>query len=325
MQFVKKLFTPKKNRYKSKPEKNKDIIIQAKRPPAETLTFERDYITVHLARYPRGDYYKTSLLKLPFVPQERGKEAIMEWLNGGACASSSLELILTERDRAAKQVQRGPKTHGTRETQRMLNRPSPEAVERLRAVQEKSRIALRYGAPGVAAYNFSKSLGWNQSTLLNTRPPSPDSMVDFETRMAEIRAASAAATSMPDAPFSPIDWVVLPSSNTKEMKQAEQQGRPSEYAPGAVEEDGAAGSWSPISEPGGWRDTETDQADIGEWRLDDICEAPLETGRTGGGSLIPGDRERGGDGPYVGKATAVEVTPVRPGQIRQIHNKIHRD
>ncbi|KAI1736912.1 hypothetical protein F4680DRAFT_468800 [Xylaria scruposa] len=166
---------------------------------------------------------------IPFVPQDRGRDETITWLNTGT--SESLAALLTVRDQAAKQVRRGPKMKGTREIQVILQEPSRKAVEKLHHVRERAEVAIHYSAPGVVVHNFSKSWGRNRAST--SRIPS------LQLRDSEINVLVV-------PPFSPINWPVLPN-----LKPLQMTG----YGDG--DEDGRS---SPISEPGGWRDIE--QMDI---------------------------------------------------------------
>ncbi|KAI0456682.1 hypothetical protein F5B21DRAFT_467519 [Xylaria acuta] len=89
-------------------------------------------------------------------------------------------------------------------------------------------MAVRYGAPGVVIYNFSKSRGWNRAS----RIPS------LQLRDPDV--------SVPAVPLSPINWLVLPNLKPPQTS-------------GCGYKDESREQWarsSPVSEPGGWRDTE---------------------------------------------------------------------
>ncbi|KAI1499161.1 hypothetical protein F5X99DRAFT_430899 [Biscogniauxia marginata] len=168
-----------------------------------------------------------ALVTTDFVPRDRGRKETIDFLK--SCTSDSLARLLREQDRAERQVRRGPKTIGNKEVQNILRRPSRRAVERFHFVRRQAEVAIRYGAPGAAAYNFSRSLNWNK-TAGQTLLPSLQ-LRDPGNRMSRPSSISVA----PAGPFTPISWLELPKAK-----------KPSSDDPESL---------SPISEPGGWRDT----------------------------------------------------------------------
>ncbi|RYC54140.1 hypothetical protein CHU98_g12069, partial [Xylaria longipes] len=241
---------------------------------------------------------------IAFVPQDRGREETIAWLDAGT--SESLVALLTERDQAARQVRRGPKTKGTREVQLILNKPSRKTVEKLHRVRRQAEMALRYGTPGVVMYKFSKSLGWNRAS--GSRVPSLQLSVSL-LRGPRVR--------VPAVPPSPINWLVLPTLKTPQISECG-------YKDEAREQ--WARSSSPVSEPGGWRDTE--QMDTPNPRPD-LTHVPPSGG--GERDFVPGEEEHeedeGAYDPYNTNdvpstpsescATAIKVIPLSASQTRE--------
>ncbi|RYP54965.1 hypothetical protein DL768_000281 [Monosporascus sp. mg162] len=93
-----------------------------------------------------------------FVPQARGTEATLAWLERRT--PDALSRLLIERDRAERQNRRGPKTRGTKEVKGILLRPCRTTVEQLHHVRDQAEAAVRYGGtvPGAVAYSLARSL-----------------------------------------------------------------------------------------------------------------------------------------------------------------------
>ncbi|RYP34950.1 hypothetical protein DL767_004027 [Monosporascus sp. MG133] len=93
-----------------------------------------------------------------FVPQARGTEATLAWLERRT--PDALSRLLIERDRAERQNRRGPKTRGTREVKEILLRPCRTTVEQLHNVRDQAEAAVRYGGAvaGAVAYSLARSL-----------------------------------------------------------------------------------------------------------------------------------------------------------------------
>ncbi|KAJ2994673.1 hypothetical protein NUW58_g1499 [Xylaria curta] len=174
-----------------------------------------------------------------FVPQDRGREETIAYLNAGT--SESLHALLTERDQAAKQVQNGPKTRGTQEIQEILDQPSCKTVAQFHEVRQRSEMTVRYGTAGVVMYNFSKSWGWNRRNSTSRLP-------SLQLKSSGTMMRGVAPVSIPAVPFSPIDWFILPEPTTTQQPRSRQEFSESEH------EGEMPGCLSPISEPGGWRD-----------------------------------------------------------------------
>ncbi|KAI0428860.1 hypothetical protein F5Y09DRAFT_343267 [Xylaria sp. FL1042] len=182
---------------------------------------------------------------ISFIPQDRGREQTIAWLNTGTC--ESLTSLLTERDQAARQIQRGPRVKGTNEVQQILQNPSCKAVEQLHSLKKQTEMAMRFGMPGVVVHNFSRSFRWNKTA--SSKLPSLQ-LKDSGARVNEIESASA---KVPPLPFSPIDWFDLPIEG--ELANYEHEDTPQQVR-----------SWTPMSEPGGWR--EIKQVDITDLKPD---------------------------------------------------------
>ncbi|GAW21665.1 hypothetical protein ANO14919_111880 [Xylariales sp. No.14919] len=235
MQSIKKIFTSNKKKSKSKFRQDPQVSSPVE-GSFETLTSERSLTNVYPSQLPSGDSH-VGQATIDFIPQARGREETIAWLNT---------------DQAAKQIRRGPRTEATKEVQLILESPSCKTVEEFHHIRQQSEIAVRYGAPGVFVYNFSKSLGWNQAS--GSRLPSLQ-LRGFETRMKEIRNAYS---SIPAVPFSPINWLALPKSTGAQQSEARRQ--LSNYGHEYELQEQEVWASSPISEPGGWRDSE--QIDI---------------------------------------------------------------
>ncbi|TGJ84838.1 hypothetical protein E0Z10_g3920 [Xylaria hypoxylon] len=314
MESIKQFLTSKNN--KSKPGFRKHLQISS---PVEgsfkKLTSESSPATVYPPQLPShcqytGDSHVGSAA-IDFIPQARGRDETIAWLN--TSTYDSLASLLTEQDQAAKQIRRGPRTKATREVQMILNSPSCKTVEDFHHVRQHSEMAVRYGAPGVIAYNFSKSLGWNLAST--SRLPSLQ-LRDFETTMRKIRIGSSC---IPAMPFSPIDWLVLPQlTGTRQSGtqwQLSNQGHDYE-----LQEQQAQFTTQITSNP--WRDSE--QVDIADSRL-----LPYERPSGERGALDVSEDE--GEGEYdpfdiddmrmtasETEAIAVKMTPVRSRQVRQV-------
>ncbi|KAI1345179.1 hypothetical protein F5Y15DRAFT_422222 [Xylariaceae sp. FL0016] len=167
-------------------------------------------------------YTKTNTATTDFVPKEKGREQTLEFLNRGT--SRALHHLIKERDIAAKQARRAPKTKGTREVQWILRRPSAKTVEQLHRVKNQAEFTIKYGVPAVAVYNFSKSLSWNRNA--------PQKLPPLQLRDTRTITRDVCQPSVPPVPFTPINWLVLPVNETRQN---------------------ASATLFPISEAGGWR------------------------------------------------------------------------
>ncbi|KAI1828068.1 hypothetical protein F4861DRAFT_535496 [Xylaria intraflava] len=239
-----------------------------------------------------------------FIPKDRGREETMALLRTGT--SESLSMLLKERDQASKQVKKGPQTKGTEAVQRILQQPSRKSVEHLHQAKQQAEAENRYGASGVVAYNFSKTLGWNQAWEARL----PGLQLRSETRMGEIRNMS---TSIPAIPLTPIDWIMLPETVVVQGPTVQQV---SSFGSGYEQQEQPDRPWSPVSEPGGWRDGEG--IDIADLRQDpmtpEIVLRDTEEGRVFEEDeqyqdhFDPFDICDVPDTPFWGKATAIRIT-----------------
>ncbi|KAH8164093.1 hypothetical protein CIB48_g4140 [Xylaria polymorpha] len=264
MEYIKQLFTSNRNENKARYKKQTNLPVEGGfhsiSPKSKPMA----------AYHPRASsnyqYSNDSHLEYAttaFIPQDRGREETIEWLNSGT--SESLVALLTAQERAAKQVQRGPRTKGTREVQLILNKPSRKTVERLHHVRERAEMAVRYSTPVVVIYNFSKSCGWNRAPA--SRIPS------LQLRDHKV--------GVPAASLSTIKSLVPLNLKSLVTQCLQQQ----------VSDCGDQyRSWSPVSEPGGWRDTE--EMNTPSMRLDITHATPLE-GRER--DVILGEEEHEGD------------------------------
>ncbi|KAI2629705.1 hypothetical protein GGR54DRAFT_275854 [Hypoxylon sp. NC1633] len=187
-------------------------------PPLETLVDR-----LGQGRAYHGRRHKTSASRLDFTPRTRGTEATVAWLKTGM--SDELIKILDERDHAERQVHLGPRTKGTEEVQLVLRDPCKKSAERFHHARKQAEFTERYGVTGRVVYNFSRSIGWNKD---NAPMLPPLQLTDFGAMMRENKRL------FPDTLTPPIDWIDLGMSGT----------------PGDNKK-----PLSPISEPGGWRDT----------------------------------------------------------------------
>ncbi|KAI0486546.1 hypothetical protein F4859DRAFT_511537 [Xylaria cf. heliscus] len=257
MERIKRIFISKKNKNKSRYKKQISSPVEGS---FHILSAESNSIAAYPLRPSSHRQHSNDSnvdhATIAFVPRDRGREATIEWLHAGT--SESLVALLTEKDHAAHEIRRGPKTKGTREVQRILSKPSRKTVEKLHRVREQAEMAVRYGAPGVVVYNFSRSWGWNLSS--GARMPS-----------LQLRRDPRANRVVPAVPFSPINWLVLPNLGTIVTQ------RPQDRVSDCGYDERVMGEWarssSPISEPGGWRDTE--QMDDSNSRLDLARATPL--------------------------------------------------
>ncbi|GAP86099.1 hypothetical protein SAMD00023353_0302280 [Rosellinia necatrix] len=251
------------------------------------------------------------LPKITFTPQARGHNETLLWVNTGT--SESIGALLMARDRAVKELRRGLRTKGTKEIQKILSEPSLESVEQLHDVQIRNQVALRYGTPGVVAYNFSRSLGWNRASASQ---PSPPQLIDIGTRPPKV-GDTPKDTQI--APSFPIDWIVLPDSTATQQTTPQRQPQP-HYCPNDKLEEDAGRSLSVVSEPGGWRDIE--QMDVADFRLDFTRDMELELAgeqfcQSGDDEYDPYDVNTTTGTPFEGQATLVTLTQTS-GMIRQI-------
>ncbi|KAI0397809.1 hypothetical protein F5Y17DRAFT_413631 [Xylariaceae sp. FL0594] len=189
-----------------------------------------------------------------FIPQERGREETLAWLDTGTC--ESLKALLTHRDQAARQIRirRGPRTLGNREVQAILREPSRRSVQRLHDVILGVEMDLVYGSlvggsvTAVFHYNFSRAVGWNknrqQAAASSRKVPSLQLREMVPAGMAA--AAAARRTTTPSvggrSPM-PIRWLQLPTDSEQ----------------GATPDIRIARSWTPLSELGGWREEDEEE------------------------------------------------------------------
>ncbi|KAI1177492.1 hypothetical protein F4777DRAFT_587298 [Nemania sp. FL0916] len=250
-----------------------------------------------------------------FTPKDRGREETIAWLATGS--PEHLVSLHAEQERATKNLQQ-PMTQGTKEVQLILDQPSRQSIEQLHNVKGRAEMAVRYGAPGIVAYNFSKSLNWNKAFA--SRVPS----LQLRTLATVGRGTKAASEAASLVPFSPIDWLVLPEAPTA---QSPRQRRRSSFGGYETEcEEQPTRSLSPISEPGGWRD-------IGEIDIADssLIFFPESESKSGHDSPVQSE-----DGVEEGKsissethscaiiaseceAVAVQMIPVGSGQVHEVN------
>ncbi|RYP56517.1 hypothetical protein DL771_011836 [Monosporascus sp. 5C6A] len=138
---------------------------------------ERAYLRNEVAVVGRG-----------FVPQARGTEATLAWLDRRT--PDALSRLRIEWDRAERQNRCGPKTRGTREVKEILLRPCRTTVEQLHHVRDQAEAAVRYGGvvPGAVAYGLARSLQ-NRAAAVREGSGSPRlpslQFHDFSTMVGE--------------------------------------------------------------------------------------------------------------------------------------------
>lgn len=115
-----------------------------------------------------------------FVPQAKGTEATLEWLEQRT--PDALSRLLNERDRAAQQNARGPKSKGTREVKEILMKPCRTTVEQLQHVRHQAEATVRYGPTGAVVYSLGQTLQRRRS--LTPKLPSLQ-LKDFSTMVQE--------------------------------------------------------------------------------------------------------------------------------------------
>ncbi|KAI5862159.1 hypothetical protein GGS23DRAFT_610823 [Durotheca rogersii] len=87
----------------------------------------------------------------PFAPQAQARDATLATLDPGR--PEGLAQLVRERDRAARQVARGPRTRAAGEVQRVLREPSARSVEALHRARRRASLEARWGeAPAALAF-----------------------------------------------------------------------------------------------------------------------------------------------------------------------------
>ncbi|KAI1637368.1 hypothetical protein F4809DRAFT_661260 [Biscogniauxia mediterranea] len=267
----------------------------------------------------------TTTTTTSFVPRDRGRKATLEWLYSGA-PDSSVAKLGRERERAARQVRRGPKNLGTFEVQDLLRRPSRRAVERLHLARRQAEVAVRYGVSGAAAYNFSRSLRWNRiegSRPVPSPPPQPHGFAGGGGGGGGGAGRPPSVTIAPAGPYTPIQWLELPESEAAGENRK---------------------SVTPTGESGGWRDAplrgigrhefragferggEIEKEDVGSpglLRIDGHVERELDLYDGSPQCLDPDDIVAGDQDEWEtineAQVMAIEEIPVR--QVREVYVK----
>ncbi|KAH9908987.1 hypothetical protein F4778DRAFT_793055 [Xylariomycetidae sp. FL2044] len=252
-----------------------------------------------------------------FTPQARGRDETLAFLRSGTF--DSLKSLLSERDRAGRQVVRGPNTRGTRETQFVLRRPSRRAVEHLQHVCRQAEMAVRYGVPGAAVYNFSRSMAWNRSEAI--RMPSLQ-LRDLGARMNLAGGGSSSSSDrapsplrvQPPVPFVPITWLDLGDGAAAKAGSSTREGRRRGRLPSSSSSSATAREDVKKEEEEEEEDTDTESDDESDDDVDDDNDNDLD----------PYD-----DSPVESKenqwemreARALEMTEVPAQQIRKVQIK----
>ncbi|KAI1143467.1 hypothetical protein F5Y05DRAFT_408913 [Hypoxylon sp. FL0543] len=253
-------------------ERKKRDAENTKHPPLERLT--------HKQGHTNGTHRHIEDAKMDFTPRTQGQQATLAFMNSGRL--DDLTHLLDERDRAERQVYRGPRTRGNKEVQLILREPSVKSLQKLYRVCKQAELSVKYGAGGEFVYNFSKSYGWNKT---NAPEASSLQLGDFSFAKRERRGLSCNTPRIPRVPFSPIEWLDL---------------RPS----GVLVSDSL--SLSPISEPGGWRDLPRPQT----------FEQPRVYSR--GSSPVPLDVDVREDKCEVGQAKVLRMRKIPIWKVRRI-------
>ncbi|RYP03187.1 hypothetical protein DL764_005336 [Monosporascus ibericus] len=180
-----------------------------------------------------------------FVPQARGTEATLAWLERRT--PDALSRLLIERDRAERQNRHGPKTRGTREVKDILLRPCRTTVEKLHDVCNQAEAAVRYGGavPGAVAYSLARSLQ-NGAAAVRGGSGSPRlpslQLRDFSTMVGEqlelVRRMPGSALS---SVSNPQTWFETPSPKPKGSRSP------------SPEPVGEASAWGEVSTEGSGR------------------------------------------------------------------------
>ncbi|KAI0851455.1 hypothetical protein F5Y00DRAFT_259464 [Daldinia vernicosa] len=98
-----------------------------------------------------------------YIPQNYGMAETLAYLHSGS--PYDLARLFDERDRVENQTRRRPETKGTKEVELILREPTIRSVKQLYQICKQAEVAAKYGLPGIIAYNFSKSTGWNKLNM----------------------------------------------------------------------------------------------------------------------------------------------------------------
>ncbi|KAL7629304.1 hypothetical protein AAE478_000824 [Parahypoxylon ruwenzoriense] len=225
MEVIRKILNPKKGKKRCDEEDAENRKYQ-NCPSYKGLPNKQKRETEHFYQHDNFDIEANS-----FMPQGQGREATLTWLNSNG--SDGLVQLIRERDRAARQVRRGPRTKGTEVVQLTLHEPSIKSVEKLHRVHRQAELTLRYGMAGVLAYNFSKFTGWNRTEASKL----PSLQLAHSSAAIKMRGElSGKSPYIPPLAPEPIGWFDLIDPDIPDDDDRPQ---------------------SPISEVGGWRDLPT--------------------------------------------------------------------
>ncbi|KAI1322883.1 hypothetical protein F5Y16DRAFT_415402 [Xylariaceae sp. FL0255] len=297
MESIKRFFNPNKEKRDSKGSK--------KRPPNISAPLPGSFTNINSA----GNEDARALVlrhsqpssTTSFVPLARGRNATVAYLRSGG-TPESLRALKAEQKHAAKDTRLGPRTKGTRQVQQILRAPSRRAVEELCRVRQQAEMVIRYGAPGLAAYNFSMSLGWN--TKKGAVIPSLQ-LHGAVGRTPVPLALNPLAMHPIAVPYTPINWLIL-SPPQQEHKQEPKVGG-----------EEISRCWSPVSEAGGWRDDadrrlySSEKDKQGLFVVDDNEEDEE-------GESDPYDTDAVPNTPSESEAQILSVTPVPRRQVRKV-------
>ncbi|KAI0140938.1 hypothetical protein F4776DRAFT_539435 [Hypoxylon sp. NC0597] len=267
MKSIKKLLSPNRKDGKKKNAESRRQIS----PPLDTLPHQRVQSDTHAGIY--QDIYNA---KMNFTPRTQGGQATLAYTEYGR--PDDLTWLFGERDRAERQLYRGPKTKGNKEVQLILREPSIKSVEQFHSACKQAEISARYGIPGEFVYNFSRTFTWNQA---NATKVSSLQLRDFDTGK---RKHKGLFRSTPPTSLPLIDWFDLEAPRTSNSSNGRRL--------------------STISEPGGWRDLS--YTDVYEEPGFNLCSS----------AAVPLDADADDDGWEVEEAEILQMKKMPMWQVR---------
>ncbi|OTA96938.1 hypothetical protein M434DRAFT_27281 [Hypoxylon sp. CO27-5] len=221
MKLAKKLLGPNRKAEKKNPENRTQIS-----PPLETLPSGHEWERTNTRA---GLYQDIENAKMSFTPQAQGEQATLAYTEYGRL--DDLNRLVGDRDRAEKQLYRGPKTQGNKEVQLILQEPSIKSMEQFYSACKQAEISVRYGIPGEFVYNFSKTFAWNKTHAMKV---SSLQLTDVDTGKRKHKGLLSNTPHTPPISYPPIDWFDMGASKTSTNSNSRRL--------------------STITEPGGWRD-----------------------------------------------------------------------
>ncbi|KAI0482843.1 hypothetical protein GGR56DRAFT_685900 [Xylariaceae sp. FL0804] len=192
-----------------------------------------------------------------FTPREQGREATLAYVHASSAAGgggeqqqqqpshshhqsqAALLSLLEAQDRAERHLASGPRTRGTREALAACREPGRRALAQVHRARRQAEVAVRYGAPGLGVYNFSRSCRWNWDRMIaggvggvgvagEKAPRLPDLQLGSPLSLSSPPVIPPRVSSLPKnnkpasapaplqhrpaapPPYTPIDWVQLP-------------------------------------------------------------------------------------------------------------------